>query len=82
MSTQMNWTVTDSDPTVLVPVPAAQDEQGRWQATLPGQSTISADGRPMCNPGQACPQFIVHFQATVNVVDGASPSGGVAPPAG
>jgi hypothetical protein len=68
----MTWDISIPDGTVLAPMPGPlpPDVQGRWQAANPGQATITANGRPVCNPGEACAQFIVHFQATVLVTGG------------
>jgi len=78
LSPQMNWDVSVSDGTVLAasPGPLPADVQGSWQAASAGQSSISANGRPVCNPGEACAQFIIHFGATVDVSVGGSTSGG------
>ncbi len=72
----MTWEVSVSDETVLTPVSGAlpPDVQGRWQAAAPGQVTITANGRPACNPGEVCAQLIIHFQATVLVADSAPPA--------
>lgn len=74
---QMDWDVSSTNQGVLVPAPGplAPDEQGLWQAAAPGQSVITANGRASCNPGEACPQLIVHFQAMVEVVAGESSVG-------
>ena len=39
-----------------------------YRAAGPGTVTISATSRPVCNPGQVCPQFIRAWRVTV-VVD-------------
>ena len=79
LSPQMNWDVSVSDSTVLATASSAAlapDVQGLWQAASVGQSSITANGRPVCNPGEACPQLIIHFQATVDVGGTGSTVGG------
>jgi len=73
----MTWDVTVSDESVLAPDSGQlpPEDQGLWQAAAPGQSTIIANGRPVCNAGEVCAQLIVHFQATV-VVMGVGPAAG------
>jgi hypothetical protein len=65
---QLNWSVSVSDQSVLVPVagPLPTGDQGLWQLAAASPVVITATGRPVCNPDAVCPQFIVHFQATVN----------------
>jgi hypothetical protein len=66
------WAITTPDPAILAP--AANPPAGAGQTALgyraaaPGTAEIMATDRPACAPGQACPQFIVAFRATV-VVD-------------
>lgn len=76
LSTDYTWDVQNSNTSVLTrpPVLLVQGVQGLWKATAPGEAVITADGRPNCSG--RCPQFIVHFQATVDVV-GASGGAGV-----
>jgi hypothetical protein len=64
-----------SDPTVagdavrLVPIPSPQGSRS-WQvvALHPGTATITSFGRPICTPGEPCPDFIVRFQIHIVVL--------------
>ena len=55
----LQWTTT-YDQTVLKSL--ATD---RLQAVASGRSALESQGRPVCNPGQACPRFIQEFNATI-----------------
>jgi hypothetical protein len=71
MGTTLDWTVDIEPPGILVPVPGvgtlARGVQGIYLAARPGTATLTATGRPICNPGQACPQFIQEVQVTIVV---------------
>ena len=84
LGTNVNWSVGTSNSTVLTAAPGPASDQGYWLATGTGQSTVTANGTAICNPGQACPQFVIHFQASVDVVGGGSvsPPGSVQYPSG
>lgn len=85
LPTDLTWDVSISNASVLKrpPVALATDVQGLWDANAAGESVITANGTPQCNTGEACPQFIVHFQTTVEVTGSAPPSGqGIDYPAG
>lgn len=77
LGTNVNWSVSTSNPNVLTPAPGPASDQGYWLATLAGQSTVTANGTAICSPGQACPQFAIYYQATIDVVG----SGSVSPSA-
>ena len=66
------WQVQPVDAAVLSVAstpPVAQGETKQlYRAAGPGTATISATSRPVCNPGQICPQFIRAWRVTV-VVD-------------
>jgi len=69
----LDWTVTFSDPGILQRVPDAivvAGQQGQYEAVAVGSTRLQATGRPICNPGQACPMFIVDFMAAVDVAPG------------
>ncbi len=75
LGTDLNWTVA-ADPAGLLPrAPGVntlvRGVQGIFRAAAPGRVTINGEGRPMCNPGQVCAQFIEAFTATV-VITGAA----------
>ncbi len=78
LGTELDWTVTVAPPGILPLAPGVntlvRGVQAIYRAAQPGTVTVSAEGRPHCNPGQACPQFIQSVKATV-VVD-AAPGGG------
>lgn len=86
MGTDLDWTVSFDPPGVLQAVPGvgtlARGVQALVRAVQPGSTTLTAEGKPHCNPGQACAQFIVSVIVTI-IVD---PAGGTAqqpvPPAG
>ncbi|MGI8553635.1 MAG: hypothetical protein ACR2PL_23035, partial [Dehalococcoidia bacterium] len=69
LSTDDNWDVSISDPTVLrrPPVALIQGVQGLWNAVMPGESVITATGTAKCAAGVPCPQFAILFQATIDV---------------
>ncbi len=57
----LDWNVTVADPTIVsrvVNVLVVRGAQGLYRANAPGQTTLTATGRPICAPGQACPMFI------------------------
>lgn len=78
----LNWTVSYDPTGILVAVPGvntlARDVQGILRAAQPGTVTITATGKPICTTGQACPQFVTLFTATVVVAPAGAPSGGTA----
>jgi len=65
------WMIQPPDPAILAPAgspPAAQGETKQlYRAAAPGMAMVTATGRPSCNPGQACPQFIRSWRVTVVV---------------
>ena len=67
----LRWSTptVDGDAVFLVPIPAPYGDQS-WQivAVQPGEATISSLGRPICTPGQVCPDFIVLFQVHIVVL--------------
>lgn len=67
---EMNWTVSVSDPDIINPVIGVtliRGAQALYSADRLGVTTISAEGRPICNTGEVCAQYIVEFYATVVV---------------
>jgi hypothetical protein len=80
LGTDLDWSnsVSVSDMTVLraLPVALARGVQGVWSAAASGQATVSATGRPICAPAQACPLFLATFSATVIVGGGPPPPPG------
>jgi hypothetical protein len=84
LGTDLDWTVTVAPPGILPLVPGVntlvRGVQAIYRAAQPGTATVSAEGRAHCDPGQACPQFIVSVKATVVVDAGASTGTGTAAP--
>ena len=72
LANNLRWNFTSSDPTVLiqmssVPSDAPSGTQSAYVAVGPGIATLRGIGAPICNPGEACPQFMLDFNATVVV---------------
>jgi hypothetical protein len=72
MGSDLDWTVSFDPPGLLQPVAGAgtlaRGVQALLRATQPGTTTLTAEGKPHCDPGQVCAQFIVSVIVTV-VVD-------------
>ncbi|MFI5266108.1 MAG: hypothetical protein ACHQ7M_01895 [Chloroflexota bacterium] len=70
-SGMQNWTIQPPDPAVLAPAaalaPVPSTTTQAYRAAAAGTAPIAATDRAACSPGQACPQFIVAFKATVIV---------------
>jgi hypothetical protein len=65
-----DWTVTVADPMVVsraVNITVVAGAQGVYEAQAPGETRLSATGKPVCSPGQACPQFVIGFAITIDV---------------
>lgn len=65
------WTVDVSDPTVIRRLPnfmMVRGAQGIYQVLKPGTTTLSAQGRPVCNAGEMCAQYIVNFSTTIQAI--------------
>jgi len=84
LGTDLDWTVTVAPPGILPLVPGVntlvRGVQAIYRAAQPGTATVSAEGRAHCDPGQACPQFIVLVKATVAVDAGAGTGTGTVAP--
>ena len=78
-NSDLNWSVDSSDTSILQPVPtsAVGDQQGVWTAIAPGQATLRGSGRPQCDPGRPCPQFLLGWSASIVVSGDPSQSGAV-----
>jgi hypothetical protein len=66
---EQNWTVSLGDQSIIRRLPnfaMIRGAQGIYQALAAGTTTLSATGRPICNPGMACPMYIIEFK--VNIV--------------
>ncbi len=66
----LNWTISISDPSVISRVKnimVIRGAQGIYTADRSGTTVISAEGRPNCNPGEMCAQYIVSFKANIIV---------------
>ena len=74
LGSELEWEVTAPDPAVLSPVLGVllvRGAQGLYEARQPGQTTIAANGKPICvTPGAVCPLVIVHVEVRVNVSGG------------
>ncbi|MDE3077499.1 MAG: hypothetical protein KGJ86_18930, partial [Chloroflexota bacterium] len=57
----LRWT-DKYDPSVLQPAGTA-----RLRAISHGQTLLASEGRPICEPGRPCPQFIRAFHVTIVV---------------
>jgi hypothetical protein len=77
LATDLTWTFSYQPADIVCEVPGSGPTslpaggQAFLYAAAPGTVTITADGRPICTPGQACPQFVQRFSVTV-VVSAAS----------
>lgn len=63
------WNIAISDPTVIRRLPnfaMVRGAQGMYQVMKAGTTTLSAEGRPVCNPGEMCAQYIVNFSTTIH----------------
>lgn len=61
LGNNLDWNVTVADPTVVsrvVNVLVVRGAQGIYRANRVGQTSLTATGRPICAPNQACPMFI------------------------
>jgi hypothetical protein len=67
------WQVRPPDPQILAPIapPGATVASGvtvqTYRAVGAGQTAITAESRPHCDPGKACAQIIQGFRVTVIV---------------
>jgi hypothetical protein len=93
LATDLTWTFSYQPADIVCEVPGSGPTslpagvQAFLYAAAPGTVMITADGRPICTPGQACPQFVQRFSVTV-VVSAASstapspPGASASPPSG
>jgi hypothetical protein len=76
LGTGLAWTVSEEPAGILAPAPGVGAPPAGVQAVLraaqPGTVTITGTGKPICKPGEFCPQFVTLFTATVVV----APAGG------
>lgn len=66
----LRWTVDVADPAILARVPnvlVVRGAQGLYRGLRPGETTLSATGRPNCPSGRPCPMFIATFHLAVHV---------------
>lgn len=66
----MSWNTTVSDPSIISAgpiVPEPLGVQGTYIAKKVGTTMLESQGRPICNDGEMCAQYIVDFQVTLNV---------------
>ena len=67
---EMNWNISISNPQVISRVKniaVIRGAQGIYTADDTGVTKISAEGRPICNPGEMCAQYIINWSATIDV---------------
>jgi hypothetical protein len=60
MGDTLEWTLSFDPSGIVTRVPniaTLRGEQGVYTATAIGTTTLHAIGAPICNPGEACPQF-------------------------
>jgi hypothetical protein len=71
LGTALNWSAPAFDPADVVErVPGADPApgtQGVFAAAAPGETRLTATGAPICDPHEACPQFVELFTATIVV---------------
>lgn len=69
LGSDLDWTISWSDPSLLAPIPTfavlPAGTQSFSGAVKPGTTTLTGQGRPICKAGEACPQFIEEFTATL-----------------
>lgn len=65
-----NWSLNISDPSVISRVPniaVVKGAQGVYRALKAGSAEIEGTGSPICDPNQACPDYLLQFSATIKV---------------
>jgi len=66
-----NWIIEAPNPAVLAPAaapaPVPSVTVQAYRAAAAGTAAIGASDRAACNPGQACPHFVLAFKATIVV---------------
>lgn len=68
LGTRLNWAVRSTNPAVLDSVSVgASTGVSVFRAEAAGRATLIGLGRPLCDPGKACPMFIEYWSANVNV---------------
>ena len=66
----MDWTLSISNPNIISRVKnimVIRGAQGIYRTDNIGTTTLSAQGRPHCDTGQMCAQYIVNFSTTIVV---------------
>lgn len=67
---EMDWTLNFSTPGVLnriKNIAALLGSQGVYTADTVGTTVLTAEGRPHCEPGEMCAQYIVNVTTTIVV---------------
>lgn len=67
---QYDWDVTLDDSTIVsrvVNILVVKGAQGVYKANKTGETTLSAVGKMVCPPGQACPMIAVAFKIQIVV---------------
>ncbi|MFZ2804167.1 MAG: MliC family protein [Patescibacteria group bacterium] len=66
----LKWTLSFDPADSMSKIPDSPESngfQGAYEADAVGTTTLHGIGAPICNPGQACPMFLVNFTATIVV---------------
>ena len=74
------WNVQVADQNVVsrvANVTVIRGAQGVYQANLPGTTTLTADGAPICAPGAACIQAMVRFNLAIVVLPAGTATSGI-----
>ncbi len=64
------WNITIDDQTIISRVPnvlVVRGAQGIYRAHEPGRATLTAFGKPICPPGQPCPELVRVFRLYIIV---------------
>ncbi|MDB5260327.1 MAG: hypothetical protein JWN37_558 [Candidatus Nomurabacteria bacterium] len=67
---EMNWNISLSNPNIVERVKniaVMKDAQGIYEGKTLGTTDILGEGRPICNQGEMCAQFIINFKVTIIV---------------
>jgi hypothetical protein len=85
LGSTLQWQVSFNPPDVLQAVPGVntttRDVQAILRAAHPGTAVMTAQGKPVCNPGQACPQLVQQVTVTVVVSPASGGTAATAAPA-
>lgn len=70
LSNTLHWDISFSNESVMKPllIPLVPQDQGAWEASAKGTTTLTATGHPICDTNGPCPQFLEYFKIAI-VVD-------------